>query len=233
MRRIRVRGPLLVLAVFLLGAPLALAQTAPITLTVDASTAARKFIRTTMVIPVKPGPLTLYYPKWIPGEHAGSGPIANVTGLKFTAAGRTIPWTRDLLDGFTFHLDVPPGADRLEATFDYLEPGGGAFTAGASATDKLAVISWNQNLLYPAGTPAEQLSYAATLVLPPGWKFGTPLAVASQSADRVTSRRWRSTGWWTRPSWPASTTAPSTSRRPARRSTTRSTSWPTAPRRST
>ncbi len=185
MRRIRVRGPLLALAVFLLGAPLALAQTAPITLTVDASTVARKYIRTTMVIPVKPGPLTLYYPKWIPGEHAGSGPIANVTGLKFTAAGRTIPWTRDPLDGFTFHVDVPPGADSLEATFDYLEPGGGAFTAGASATDKLAVISWNQNLLYPAGTPAEQLTYAATLVLPPDWQYGTPLPVKGHTGDRV------------------------------------------------
>ena len=186
MRRIRVRGPLVALTVFLLGAPLALAQSGPITLTVDATQVARKIVRTTMVMPVKPGPVTLYYPKWIPGEHAASGPIANVTGLKFTANGKTIPWTRDLLDGFTFHVDVPSGADRLEVSFDYLEPGGGAFTAGASATDKLVVVSWNQNLLYPAGTPAQQLSYAATLVLPPGWKFGTPLPVASQSADRVT-----------------------------------------------
>ena len=69
--------------------------------------------RTHEVMAVKEGPLTLYYPKWIPGEHEPDGPIANVTGLKFTANGKTIPWKRDLLDVFTFHVDVPAGANRL------------------------------------------------------------------------------------------------------------------------
>jgi predicted metalloprotease with PDZ domain len=157
-----------------------------ISLTLDASQAPLKVLHTHMVMPAKPGPLTLYYPKWIPGEHGPDGPIANVTGLKFSANGKVIPWQRDLLDVFTFHVDVPAGADRLEVSFDYLEPvSSGMFTAGASVTDKLVVISWNQNVLYPAGTPAEKLIFDAKLVLPEGWKFGTPLEIASQSGTQL------------------------------------------------
>lgn len=165
------------------------AQAAPaIQLTVDASHAPQKYIRTRMLMPVTPGPLTLYYPKWIPGEHQPDGPIANVTGLEFTAGGKTVPWTRDLRDVFTFHVTVPPGVDRLEVDFDYIEPGLGAgFATGASsASDKLVEISWNQNVLYPAGIRAQQILYAPTLILPQGWQFGTALPVENQSGNQAT-----------------------------------------------
>ncbi|MGC1838042.1 MAG: hypothetical protein WA674_06845 [Candidatus Acidiferrales bacterium] len=158
-----------------------------ISLTVDATQAPLKILRTHMILPTKPGPLTLYYPKWIPGEHGPDGPIANVAGLKITANGKMVPWQRDLLDVFTFHLDVPAGADHLDINFDYIEPtSSGAYTAGASATDKLVIVSWNQNVLYPAGTPAEQLNYEAKLIVPEGWKYGTPLAVKSQTGNEIT-----------------------------------------------
>ena len=85
----------------------------PISLTVDATQTSRKLLHAKLVLPVKPGPLTLYYPKWIPGEHGPDGPVANLTGLKFVVGGKTIPWRRDTLDVFTFHVDVPAGADRL------------------------------------------------------------------------------------------------------------------------
>src|SRR6516164_1834025 len=102
-----------------------------ILVTVDATRTRQKLLHTHLVIPVKPGLLTLYYPKWIPGEHGPDGPIANLTGLKFEAEGRTIPWQRDLLDVFTFHLEIPQGVSHLDANFDYIEPD------GVSATDKL------------------------------------------------------------------------------------------------
>ena len=175
-------------AVLCLAALAALAAQTPVTiqLTVDARQAPMKILHSEMVIPVRPGPLTIYYPKWIPGEHEPDGPIANVGGLKFTANGRTIPWRRDLLDVFTFHLDVPPGVDRLTAAMDYIEPSFGIYTAGASATDKLLVVSWNQNLLYLAGVPAQQQTFEAKLLLPEGWKFATALPVASRSGDEIT-----------------------------------------------
>ncbi len=163
------------------------AQAAPvITLNVDATQAPQDIIHTQMTMPVAPGPLTLYYPKWIPGEHAPDGPIVDLTGLKLRANGKVIPWRRDLLDMFTFHANIPAGVKTLEVSFDYVEPRDtSGFTAGTSTTDKLAVISWNQNLLYPAGHAAQNLIYRATLKLPAGWKFGTALPVAHQEGSVV------------------------------------------------
>ena len=166
--------------VAVLAAPVAFAQSAEnISLTVDATQTPRKILRSHLVIPVKPGPLTLYYPKWIPGEHRPSGPIADLTGLKFEADGKTIPWQRDLLDAFTFHVDVPAGATHLDVTYDIIEPD------DDSATDKLAVLEWNEALLYPAGTPSAQLIYQANLLLPGGWKYGTALPVASEYGNQI------------------------------------------------
>ncbi|HKT10361.1 MAG TPA: M61 family peptidase [Terriglobia bacterium] len=159
---------------------------APIDLQVDATQAPLKIIHTRMSIPVSPGPLTLYYPKWIPGEHAPDGPIDNVAGLKFEANGKIVPWRRDLVDMFAFHLDVPQGASVLQVSFDYVEPlETSGFTAGASATDKLVVINWNQNLLYPAGRRAQDIIFKASLKLPQGWKFGTALPVARQNSNEI------------------------------------------------
>jgi predicted metalloprotease with PDZ domain len=152
----------------------------------DATQAPEKILHTRMVMQVKPGPLTFYYPKWIPGMHNPSGPVGSVAGLKFIADGKVIPWRRDLLDAFTFHLQVPDGAQSLEVTFDYIEPGGGGFGFGGSATDKLVIVSWNQNVLYPAGVPAAEIAYRPTLRLPQGWKFGTALPQESVSANEVT-----------------------------------------------
>ncbi len=151
-----------------------------ISVTVDATKTQRKFLHTQLVIPVKSGPLTIYYPKWIPGEHGPNGPIGSLTGLKFEANGKVIPWQRDLLDVFTFHIDVPAGVSHLNASYDFIEPDGN------SATDKLMVLEWNNVLLYPAGTPAEKLSYEAKLLLPEGWKFGTPLPIEKQSGSQIT-----------------------------------------------
>ncbi len=155
-------------------------------LTVDARRAPEKVLHTHMAMPVTPGPLTLYYPKWIPGEHLPSGPVGEVAALVFHAGGKTLPWRRDLLDVFAFHLDVPPGVESLDIDFDYVESGGGPFSSGNSATDKLVVVSWNQNLLYPAGVPTGKITLNPSLRLPSGWKFGSPLPVGVAAGDLVT-----------------------------------------------
>jgi hypothetical protein len=62
-----------------------------ILLTVDATQTPRKILHVTVVLPVKPGPVTLYYPKWIPGEHGPDGPVRSITGLQFEANGKSIP----------------------------------------------------------------------------------------------------------------------------------------------
>ncbi len=177
MERHRIRLVFPVLALALAASP-ALAQET-ISVSVDATRTQQKLLHSHLVIPVKPGPLTLYYPKWIPGEHSPGGPIGNLTGLKFEAGGKTIPWERDLLDVFTFHLEIPRGVSHLDANFDYIE------NDGASATDKLLVLEWNEVVLYPSDIPAEKLAYQAKLVMPDGWKFGTSLPVENAAANQV------------------------------------------------
>ncbi|HWY58511.1 MAG TPA: hypothetical protein VNZ03_28860 [Terriglobales bacterium] len=154
-----------------------------ITIAVDASQAPRKIFHAQLTIPATAGTLTLYYPKWIPGEHGPTGPIQDLAGLKFTANGQTLKWRRDLLDGWTVHVEVPTGVSAVNASLDFISPVGqeGLFTGGPSATDKMTVLSWNTVLLYPAGWTSDELTYQANLRLPEGWKFGTPLPVASQS----------------------------------------------------
>jgi predicted metalloprotease with PDZ domain len=154
-----------------------------ISLFVDASSAPRKIFHAKLRIPAGAGDLTLYYPKWIPGEHAPDGPVVDLAGLKFYAGGKLLKWRRDLLDGFTIHIDVPAGESEVNAELDFLSPAvfEGGFSAGSSATDKMAVISWNQVLLYPKGWKADELTYTASLKLPADWKYGTPLPIASTS----------------------------------------------------
>ena len=159
-----------------------------VSVSVDATDAPRKVFHSRLMIPAKPGTLTLYYPKWIPGEHGPTGPIQDLAGLKFTANGQPLAWRRDLLDGWTFHVEVPSGASSIEASLDFISPAGseeGIYTGGATATDKLAVVNWNAMVLYPEGWTSDELTYTASLRLPANWKFGTSLAVASQSVGEI------------------------------------------------
>jgi predicted metalloprotease with PDZ domain len=183
---------LLCLSIFC-GGSLALAQ-APdhsfhgtINLAVDASEAPEKLFHATLAIPVAPGPITLLYPEWIPGEHGPTGPIADLTGLKFTAGGQTLAWRRDEANMYAIHLTVPDGASELQAVLDYTSPAElrGGFSAGSTASAQMAVLNWNWMLLYPQGFPAEQITYRATLRLPSGWKFGTALPLANGSSDTL------------------------------------------------
>ena len=158
----------------------------PIRLEVDARQAPQKILHAHMEMPVKPGPLVLYYPEWIPGEHMPDGPIIDVAGLKFIADGKALPWRRDLLDMFAFHLDIPAGVSTLDIDLDFLlsAPATG-YSAGASATAYLDLISWNQVVLYPQGYPVRDLTYVPSLRLPAGWKFGTALPGAKEESDNT------------------------------------------------
>src|SRR5580765_3816851 len=89
--------------------------TGTIMLALDARETPRKLLHARETLNVTPGALTLVYPKWLPGEHAPDGPIDDLVGLKFTAGGKTVPWRRDPVDQFAFHLDIPPGVSTLAA----------------------------------------------------------------------------------------------------------------------
>jgi predicted metalloprotease with PDZ domain len=167
-------------------ASLRAADKPPVMLEVDAREAPAKIFHSRLLIPAAPGPLTLAYPKWIPGEHGPTGPIADLVGLKFSADKKAISWKRDPADMYLFRLEVPPGAEAVEAALDYVSPAeSGGFSSGASATSNLTLISWNQLLLYPADRKPDEISFAATLRLPEGWKWAGALDAAGQSAEGI------------------------------------------------
>jgi predicted metalloprotease with PDZ domain len=156
-----------------------------VSIAVDASDAPRKIFHAKLSISAAPGPLTLYYPKWIPGEHGPTGPIVDLAGLKFSANGKEIPWSRIPDNTYAITITVPPGANSVEAQLDYLSPVGGIYSGGASATAKLAMISWNQVLLYPSGYRAQDISFTPSVSIPEGWQFGTSLTVTNQSGNNI------------------------------------------------
>src|SRR5213079_52203 len=92
------------------------------TLDVDATDAPLKILHATATMPARAGAMTLFYPKWIPGEHMPSGPIANLTGLHVFADGTEVEWRRDLVEMNAFAVTVPQGARTLSAKYDYVVP---------------------------------------------------------------------------------------------------------------
>jgi len=159
----------------------------PAHLDVDLRDAPRHIFHAQLTLPVKPGPLTLMYPKWIPGEHSPTGPIIDLTGLKFIVGGKELTWRRDDVDMFAFHLDIPAGVDQLHAFYDYLSPAESTntFREPPSSTEKLAILNWYMVTLYPLGMTSDDLTYVAALRLPPNWKYGTALPAARESTDMI------------------------------------------------
>jgi len=150
-----------------------------IRLNVDATQAARNLLHVKLTLPVTPGPVTLFYPKWIPGEHTPTGPIDDLVGLKLTGNGKSIPWRRDDVEMFAFHCDVPQGVNTLEVAFD------DASQPGTTSTAKLARIKWNRLLVYPQGKNSDDIRIHPSLTLPVGWNFATALPVASESKNEL------------------------------------------------
>jgi predicted metalloprotease with PDZ domain len=164
------------------------ASSQAIKISVDATHASsQKILRADLQIPASPGPLTLFYSKWLPADHSPDGPIANLAGLKFSANGKTLSWRRDLDDMYAIHLDVPPGSTSVSAHLDFLlSAPGPTIDFAASSSSKLMIVMWHEVLLYPKGRPANQIMFDPTLTLPDGWKFNTSLPVTSQSGSTIT-----------------------------------------------
>jgi len=166
--------------------PAAAPPAQPIKVTVDATQAPQKILHAQLQIPVSAGDVKLVLPKWIPGEHGPTGPIADLTGLKFFANGQRLTWRRNLDEMYEFHVTVPQGVTTLEATLDLVMPAPPeGFSSGASATTQLAMLSWNQVVLYTPGRHSDDIPVVASLKLPAGWRYGTALPVAGESGGQI------------------------------------------------
>jgi predicted metalloprotease with PDZ domain len=165
-----------------LSATAAFAQATPATivLDVDATTISRKILSARESFPVaSPSAHTvdLVYPKWIPGNHAPTGPIADLVNLRFTAAGKSVAWTRDPVDMFRFHIPVPAGTTLLIAEFNLVGSyvAGNDFGPGNTSTPVQGDVNWDQLVLYPADTIADQVTVSVSVKLPDKWSYATAL----------------------------------------------------------
>ena len=153
-------------------------------ISVDATDLAHRVFRVHEVIPAAPGPLTLLYPQWIPGNHSPTGPIDKFAGLVVTANGKTLTWTRDQYNVYAFNVDVPQGASSVEVEFQYLSPQNSR-QGRVVMTPEMLDVQWSANTIYPAGYYARQINTEPSVTLPTGWQFGTALEVASHDGDTV------------------------------------------------
>ena len=154
-----------------------------ITLDVDATNLAQHIFAVKETIPVaQAGPMTLFFPEWLPGNHGPVGPIAQLAGIEITANGQRVQWVRDTLHPFAYHVVVPAGAAALDITLQHLSPTTGN-QGRITMTPEMLNIQWEKMLLYPAGHWSRNITVQPTVKFPAGWQFGTALEPDSKAGD--------------------------------------------------
>jgi len=157
-------------------------------LAVDASDIDRRIVRVHETLSGIDGDTVLLYPKWLPGTHAPEGPIDRFAGLKITANGAQVSWTRDPVDVYAFRVHAAPGVKSIDVDFEYLSPTSSKVGPTEIARDIL-MLEWNAVVLYPAGYFSRQIPVAASLRLPVDWKFGSALELKSTEGAQVNFMR--------------------------------------------
>ena len=163
-------------------APVDVPYPGTISLSVDLTNVNDRVLNVHETIPVKAGEITLLYPQWVPGTHSPSNAVQNLAGLVVTANGSRVPWLRDRVDMWGFHINVPKSATTLDLNFQYLAP---VKPQQGRISDKIADLTWNSVLLYPAGYFSRRIQFAPELRLPAGWKFASALDVKSQNGNVI------------------------------------------------
>jgi predicted metalloprotease with PDZ domain len=182
------RWHFLLLVAALLASRSTLASISRIDLEVDATDVVHGIQHVHLILPTRAGPLTLAYPKWIPGEHRPTGPITQLMNLHAEASGRSIPWRRDVLDPFLFHLMIPTGASTLDVRFDFFSPAksfGPGFGETPDATMHLIVLVFSQLILYPAEASADAIEVKTRIHVPTDWKLDCALPLETISNGAV------------------------------------------------
>jgi predicted metalloprotease with PDZ domain len=154
-------------------------------LSVDATDIERHIFRIHETVPVTGGvPMTLLFPKWLPGNHSPTGPISDMGGLILYADGQRLAWTRDPVDDYAFHVTPPVTARKIEIEFQDLSAVQ-SDEGRINVTPEMLRAQWTNLSFYPAGYYVRQIPIQAELRLPENWSFGTALEVASQKGPVV------------------------------------------------
>lgn len=157
-----------------------------ISLDVDLTDLEQRVIRTQMLIPATPGPMVLLYPRWLPGNHAPTGPIESLAGLVLHARDargerRRVDWRRHPLNVHAFELTLPDGTTALEVALQFAT----ALDASQGRrviTPDILGLQWEKALVYPAGHYASRIRVQPVIRLRPGWSYGGAL----RETERIT-----------------------------------------------
>ncbi len=146
-----------------------------ITLDIDATDTRRGIFTTRETISgVSAGHMVLLFPKWLPGNHSPTGQLDKLAGLHIRAGGKELAWTRDPVDVYAFHIDVPAGAKALDIDLQFLSATAGDQGAVVMSPNMLR-LQWNSMSLYPAGYFTRQIPVKATVKYPAGWTASSGL----------------------------------------------------------
>jgi len=119
------------------------------------------------------------------GEHGPTGPITDLTGLN-SPQRKDLKWRRDLLDGYTFHVEVPEARTKSPPISTMLPLCRQNLIQFQHVGDgKIVRRQLEHAAALSTGYGSRQLTYTASLRLPAGWKFGTSLHVASQAGNDI------------------------------------------------
>lgn len=155
-------------------------------LSVDATDLERKIFEIRHTIPVaKPGKFTILYPQWVPGGHSPRNDLDKLAGLVITANGQRLAWTRDPVQVFAFHVEVPQGVSELQLSYQFLSPVEARVGRQVMTPDMLN-LQWLQMGFYPAGYYTRQIPVEASVKLPAGWQFASALEIAKTDGQVTT-----------------------------------------------
>jgi predicted metalloprotease with PDZ domain len=158
--------------------------TAPMRLEVDATDITRAIFRAKQTLPVEAGkPLVLLYPEWLPGKHGPRGALAELTGLKITANGKLLNWTRDPVEVYAFHVDTPADVREVSLEFQFTTPIRES-EGRVTVTPEMMNVQWEQVAFYPAGHFTRAIRIKPSITLPQGWT-----GIAALDGGRVTVNR--------------------------------------------
>lgn len=139
-----------------------------IQITVDLTEASRSLIHTTVQLPVQPGRVAIFTtPLWIQESHRAHGPVADITGLHFSAENKTLRWWRNPKVATEYAVEIPPDVNAVHAVFDTI--------ITRKVTRRMVMLGWELVLLYPADRNIKKIFIQASVTVPRGWGVGTAL----------------------------------------------------------
>ncbi|HEX4693052.1 peptidase M61 [Sphingomonas sp.] len=146
-----------------------------LTLDIDATDTVRGIYTVHETIPVaRSGETVLLYPKWIPGGHTPRNEVDKVVGLHISAGGKAVPWSRDTVDVYAFHIDVPRGAKSVQVDFQFVTSTKGD-QGRIMMTPNLLSLEPITTSFYPAGYFVRQIPVRMTVKYPEGWSAASAL----------------------------------------------------------